>query len=290
MRRDRLQMNDRNVYLNEYSSENVVKAYSSKTAGKGIQYNLAHVYGQLYADTIDTIVSDTGGTKPLRILEYGCGAGMNLIHVVNRLILKKVPLEMAIGTDFSKLLIETADMECATLISPEYRSKIKFFIASNEALLDDLTEQLSVSRKSMLNTFDLIIGVNTFRYACRLKMQQQCARDIAYLLVDGGYTIMIDMNKNFPFFRSKFRDRKARQTSRYWLPSLEEYAAPFVKAGLVVTQKRNFCWMPHSANGVIYVAARFLSPILDLIAPDFAMRSLVVAKKCSITDQQKKPF
>lgn len=272
-------MNDRDAFLNEYSSDTAVHVYSAKTAGKGIQYNLAHAYGQLYSDTVDTIVSHNGGARPLRIMEYGCGPGMNLIHAVNLLISKQVPLGMAIGTDFSQLLIETATIECAALHSPEYQSRIQFLVASNESLLDDLTQQLSVSRFSMCNTFDLIIGVNTFRYACRLNMQQKCAQDIADLLAPGGYTIMIDMNKTFPFFRSTLTDPEARQSPQNWLPSLEEYAAPFVKAGLVVTQKRNFCWMPHSANGAIYVAARFLSPLLDIIAPAFAMRSLVVAKK-----------
>ena len=272
-------MNDRDAYLTEYSSENVVKVYSAQSAGRGIQYNLAHVYGKVYSDTLDAVLSHIGGIRPISILEYGCGAGMNLIYLVRLLMTKKIPLEKAIGTDFSQRLIEAASLECSVLNSSEYKSKIQFLVASNESLLEDLTKQLSVTSNSICKTFDLIIGVNTFRYACRLSMQHKCAQDIAALLAAGGYTIMIDMNDKFPFFRSKLRNRDAKPSSQTWLPSLEEYAEPFSNAGLLITQKKNFCWMPHSVNGAVYFASRILAPFLDAIVPSYAMRSLVVAKK-----------
>ena len=99
-RKNGFSMNDRTAHLNEYTSDEAVKKYSSKTAGKGIQYNLAHVYGPLYSAIIDAILLEKAETKPFRILEYGCGAGMNLLHMFKILLAKKLPIEMAIGTDF----------------------------------------------------------------------------------------------------------------------------------------------------------------------------------------------
>ena len=125
-------LNDRNAYLDEYTSNNAVKKYSTGTAGKGIQYNLAHIYGPLYDATIDAILLENVTKKPFRILEYDCGAGMNLLHMFNLLIAKKIPIELAIGTDFSNPLIEAAKRERSLTIANEHHSKIKFILASNE--------------------------------------------------------------------------------------------------------------------------------------------------------------
>jgi hypothetical protein len=89
---------------------------------------------------------------------------------------------------------------------------------------------------------------------------------------------MIDMNNKFPFFKSRFRDHK-KPITQTWLPSLEEYTDPFRTANLEILQTRHFCWIPHSASAPILIAARLLTPFLDLVAPSFAMRSLVVARK-----------
>ena len=90
---------------------------------------------------------------------------------------------------------------------------------------------------------------------------------------------MIDMNSKFPVFRSWLRDRFTKTRSQYWLPSLEEYADAFKAAGLEIVQKRNFCWIPHSAGDLMLAVMRSVTPVLDRLVPSFAMRSVVVAQK-----------
>ena len=42
-------------------------------------------------------------TGPLRVLEFGCGAGMNLIGLVSRLQRTRIPLDRAFGNRFLRL-------------------------------------------------------------------------------------------------------------------------------------------------------------------------------------------
>jgi hypothetical protein len=134
------------------------------------------------------------------------------------------------------------------------------------------------------NSFHFIIGVNTIRYCHRAGKQLDCARDIFRLLAPGGVCVVIDMNDRFPAFRSalknKLRDQKEREEECY-LPSLEEYTAPFSQAGFEVLRSEHFCWIPHSAGPLMTGVLRPLSPVLTAIAGSRAMRSLVVAKKPS---------
>ena len=273
------EMNDNDAYLTEYTDDDAIAKYVTHTAGEGIQYILSHVYGPLYSEMVDSIRMKAGADKEFRVLEYGCGAGMNLLYLFKLLVSKSVPISAAIGTDFSPALHHAAEKERDTYIDPEDRKKITFLQASNELLLHDLAQGLAQDESSLCNSFDLIVGVNTFRYAARLHKQQSCANDIASLLAPGGYSIMIDMNNKFPAFKSRFRDRNTKPKSQTWLPSLEEYTAPFRSASLNIVQSRHVCWIPHSASGTILMAARLLTPFLDLVAPSFAMRSLVVARK-----------
>ncbi len=232
-----------------------------------------------YSKIIDNICMEAEDKKEFRILEYGCGAGMNLLYIFRLLLSKGVSVAAAIGTDFSMPLIEAAEKEKNELIDHGNQSKITFIEASNESLLNDLAKGLSQDKSSLHDSFDLIVGVNTFRYAARLHKAQECANDIAYLLAPGGYSIMIDMNNKFPFFRSNFKDRATKPESQHWLPSIEEYTDPFRIANLEIHQSRHFCWIPHSASGMMLFGAIILSPILNIVAPSSAMRSLVVAKK-----------
>jgi hypothetical protein len=87
------------------------------------------------------------------------------------------------------------------------------------------------------------------------------------------------MNRKFPAFRSKFRDRKTKPAAERYLPSLDEYANPFGRAGLDVLRKENFCWIPHSAGPTMTRVLRALTPVLNVLAKPMAMRSLVVARK-----------
>jgi SAM-dependent methyltransferase len=273
--------NDRDAYLEEYSAEDTIRKYVTRSAGKGIQYILRHVYGPLYAKIIDSINRNADETNGFRVLEYGCGAGMNLLYIVRLLSLKGIPLAAAIGCDFSMPLIQAAEREKDLLIGPESKNKITFLQASNESLLNDIANGLSMNTSLLTNTFDLVVGVNTFRYAVNLHKQQACANDIASLLAPGGYSIMIDMNNRFPLFKSTFRDWATKPKSQYVIPSLDEYVTPFREAKLETVEARRFCWVPHSAGRITLIGARTLGPFLDLVAPGFAMRSLVIARKKS---------
>ncbi len=274
-----IEINNRDVFLMEYTDDDSIKRYITNTAGKGIQYILTNVYGPLYSRVIDSICLETGANKGFRVLEYGCGAGMNLLYILRLLASKEVPLVTAIGTDFSMVILQAAERERERFVRQEDHKKITFLQASNESLLDDLAKGLAQHESALRDSFDLIVGVNTFRYTARLHKQQKCASDIAYLLAPGGYSIMIDMNNKFPLFKSRFDVHKRRPKEQTWLPSLEEYTAPFRSANLEILQARHFCWIPHSASTPIVVAAKLLTPILNTIVPTFAMRSLVIAKK-----------
>ena len=195
------------------------------------------------------------------------------------LMSRKLALIEAIGSDFSQPLIAAAQKEKEKLPSPYDGADLKFVVAANETLLEDLSRSLVRPRELLAGSFDWVIGVNTFRYVLRLQKESECSSDIATLLRPGGYSVMIDMNTKFPVFRSRFQDRRMKTKSQYWLPSLEEYAAAFETAGLEVVKKWNFCWIPHSAGNLMLAVMRSLTPILDRLAPGFSMRSLVVAQK-----------
>ena len=100
------------------------------------------------------------------------------------------------------------------------------------------------------------------------------------LLVPGGVCVNIDMNNRFPAFRSALKNKfRARKSENSYIPSLEEYAGPFEKAGFELLRKEHFCWVPHSSNKIMCGVMRALSPVLSAVAKSRAMRSLVVARK-----------
>ena len=79
-------------FLEEYSSEDAIKRYSKKTAGDGIEHVLNNVYGPIYMKYIENDILWRKVGEDLRILEFGCGAGMNLIYLVNLLNNNKIKL------------------------------------------------------------------------------------------------------------------------------------------------------------------------------------------------------
>src|SRR5262245_21032661 len=106
-------MNFMNVYLEEYSADRTVQKYVSDTAGSGIAYLLQNVYGLVYADQINKLVAQAGDEGGFRVLEYGCGGGMNLIWIVRHLLDRSLKLDFACGTDFSQKMIEAAKKEAS---------------------------------------------------------------------------------------------------------------------------------------------------------------------------------
>jgi SAM-dependent methyltransferase len=268
-----------NVYLEEYSADRTVQKYVSDTAGSGIAYLLQNVYGRLYADQINKLVAQAGDKGGFRVLEYGCGGGMNLIWIVRHLLGRRLKLDFACGTDFSQKMIEAAEKEASFSLPSNQSDKVSFHAVASENLSRELPKELNRSLADLQNSFHLIVGVNTFRYCFRLGKQAECASDIFSLLRPGGRSVMIDMNRYFPFFRTRLRDRLTRPEDERYLPTLDEYATVFRQAGFAIETKANFCWVPHSAGSAILVTLRTLSPLLQALFSPFAMRSLVVARK-----------
>jgi SAM-dependent methyltransferase len=202
---------------------------------------------------------------------------MNIIRLVALLEEKRIPVERAFGTDFSPRLVQAAGQEAKAFLPQHLAKKLSFHVARNEQLVQDLAAG-SAGSDDGVGTFDMIIGVNTFRYCHRLGKQLDCAQDIYRLLRPGGVCVNIDMNRGFPAFRSRLRGLD-QDPEECYLPSIEEYASPFENAGFEIVTKKNFCWIPHSAGRALTFTCRLMSPALNLIARSRAMRSLVVARK-----------
>ena len=264
-------------FLEEYGSDEAIHKYTTGTAGHGISYLLDHDYAEVYLRVVDSSLQ-TRPRRPLRLLEFGCGGGMNIIHLVSLLERRGVQVQSAQGTDFSPRLVQAAEQEAKTFLPPDVAKKLNFYVARNERLLDDLAAASGTPVENLVGSFDLIVGVNTFRYCHRLKKEQECATDIHRLLRPGGVCVNIDMNSRFPAFRSRLK-RLDQNPAECYLPTLEEYASPFQTAGFEIIRKENFCWIPHSAGRALTLFYRLLSPLLNLVARSRAMRSLVVARK-----------
>jgi SAM-dependent methyltransferase len=264
-------------FFEEYVSEDAVCKYTTNTAGFGINYLLRHDYANVYLSAVNSYLR-TSPQRPLRLLEFGCGGGMNIIALVSLLQHEGIPVECAYGTDFSPRLVESAKQEAKAGLPPGLAKKLIFHVARNEKLTEDLASACRKPIEELAGFFDLIVGVNTFRYCHRLGKSKDCAADVYRMLRPGGVCVNIDMNNRFPAFRSKLRHSVDDPTECY-LPTLEEYASPFEIAGFEMIKKQNFCWIPHSAGRALTLGCRIASPFLNLVARSRAMRSLVVARK-----------
>jgi SAM-dependent methyltransferase len=269
------------AFFQEYTSQDAILKYSRTTAGFGISHLLDHDYKAVYLEALGHLPPEVR-QRGIRMLEFGCGAGMNLLHLVSVLRREGLQVERAVGTDFSPVLIEAAQREGKNYLQEEEQQWVQFCVARNETLMDELSSALGKRRSELENSFDFILGVNTIRYCHRAGKQLDCARDIFNLLAPGGVCVVIDMNDRFPAFRSalknKLRSNKENEEECY-LPSLEEYTAPFQQAGFDVSRSEHFCWIPHSAGRFMTGLLRSLSPVLNTVAGSRAMRSVVVAKK-----------
>ena len=266
------------VFYQEYTSDDAIRKYSKATAGYGISYLLSHDYGNVYRDALQHLSPDIR-KRGIRMLEFGCGAGMNVINIIAMLQQEGIPVLQAYGTDFSPVLIDTAKREAANYLPKESKSVLEFHVAKNETLVDDLVAA-GQSRTALEGSFHFILGVNTFRYCHRAGKQLDCAKDIFRLLVPGGICVNIDMSDRFPAFRSAVKNRfRSHKEEECYLPSLEEYSSPFANAGFEVLRREHFCWVPHSAGPFMCVVLRALTPVLNAVARSRAMRSLVVARK-----------
>jgi len=268
-------------YYQEYTSHDAVLKYSKATAGYGISYLLDHDYKHVYLGALRAMHTDVR-KRGLRLLEFGCGAGMNLLHLMSVLEREGFHIKRSVGTDFSPTLIDAAWRESRNYLPREKQSKVEFYVAHNETLVRDLASALRQPPAELRSGFDLILGVNTVRYCHRSETQVDCAKDIFDLLEPGGVCVNIDMNDRFLFFRSSLK-RGAREQQKKggeaYIPSLGDYAAPFKKVGFEILRQEHFCWVPHSASAPMCTVLSSLSPVLSLIAKSRAMRSLVVGRK-----------
>jgi SAM-dependent methyltransferase len=269
-----------NAFLDQYTSANEISKYTRTTAGSGINYLLDHDYKAVYLEALGLVFRQTRQCG-IRILEFGCGGGMNLLNLISVLRSKGIQVTQAIGTDFSPAMVAAARREAKDYLRGQDLRSPEFYVAKNESLISDLASA-GIEKSTLRNSFHFILGVNTIRYCHAAKKEMENARDIFNLLVPGGICVVIDMNNRFPLFRSDLRNKLRRKKEKQcYVPSLEEYAAPFVKEGFELLRTEHFCWVPHSAGPVMAGLLRTLSPILNTVARSRAMRSLVVARKPS---------
>src|SRR6266700_8381659 len=267
------------AFFREYTSQAAIAKYSRTTAGCGISYLLDHDYKEIYLEALRLlpVKIQQGG---LRVLEFGCGAGMNLLHLVSLLTRQGMRVASAIGTDFSPVLIETAKREAKSYLRRNEFSGLEFHIARSESIISDIAASIGKARPSYENSFHFVLGVNTIRYCHAAKKEMDSVRAIFNLLAPGGVCVVIDMNNRFPFFRSELRNRlRWKKKPQCYIPALEEYTAPFVRAGFEVLRSEHFCWVPHSAGKFMTGLFSQISPALNKIAMSHAMRSLVVSRK-----------
>jgi SAM-dependent methyltransferase len=266
-------------FFQEYTSQEAILKYTRATAGSGIAYLLDHDYKQVYLDALKQMASPLRQER-MQVLEFGCGAGMNLIHLLSVFREEGIEVETAIGTDFSPVLIEAAKREAKNYLAELEMQKIQFHVASNESLLSSLSDSLGMEQTNLASSFHFIFGVNTVRYCHAVKQEIKCAESIFDLLKPGGICVSIDMNNRFPLFRSDLRSRlRGHNEEECYVPSLEEYVAPFAQAGFEVLRSEHFCWVPHSAGELLRRLTVALSPLLNAVVPSRAMRSLVVVRK-----------
>jgi SAM-dependent methyltransferase len=275
------------VYFAEYSQPTIIARYLSGTAAPASTYLVRAVYSPIYQEILQTLVSRNPEHNGFRILEYGCGGGMNLLQLIRLFQAQGAQLADAIGTDFSPAMIEAARIEAKQQLPVKLNALTTYLVARNETITQDLASGLGASLGELHNTFDLILGVNTFRYAHRRKRDETVARELFALLRPGGYSIMIDMNR-FRFVGSRVRDPCKRAKQRYYIPSLRQYSGSFLKAGFVITQARTFygltrlplgSWVPASVEVSMLSLFRALRPTLDTYLSLFARHALVIAKK-----------
>jgi SAM-dependent methyltransferase len=272
-------MMERDAFFREYTSQDAIVKYTRVTAGFGVNYLLEHDYKQVYLEALSRLPQEFR-QQGIRMLEFGCGGGMNLLHLVSVLSKEGVHIQKAIGTDFSPVLIEAARRDAKNYLGGDEQQKLEFHVVNNEHMLADLSISAGVGQDELKNSFHFALGVNTIRYCHAARRELECARDIFDLLEPGGMCVVIDMNSKFPCFRSDLKSKWSRQEEEEcYVPTLEEYTAPFVTAGFEVLRSTHFCWVPHSSGRLMCRFFSLISPVLDVVAPSRAMRSLVVSRK-----------
>ena len=267
------------AFFRQYTSHVEILKYTKATAGFGINYLLEHDYKTVYLNALNFLPRKTR-EHGIRILEFGCGGGMNLLQLISVLNRERIRVAKALGTDFSPAMIETAKREAKTCLPEGELRKLEFQVAKNETLIDDVSASIGKAKSELESSFHFVLGVNTIRYSHAAKTEMDSVRTIFNLLTPGGVCVVIDMNNRYPLFRTELRNRlRWKKRLECYIPSLEEYTAPFVTGGFEVLRSEHFCWVPHSAGKFMTGLFTRLSPALNKIARSRAMRSLVVSRK-----------
>jgi SAM-dependent methyltransferase len=267
------------AFFRQYTSHVEILKYTKATAGFGINYLLEHDYKTVYLNALNFLPRKTR-EHGIRILEFGCGGGMNLLQLISVLNRERIRVAKALGTDFSPAMIETARREAKNYLQEQDPQNLEFHVAKNESLISDLSVFTTPEESTLKNSFHFVVGVNTIRYCHHANRQRDCVRNIFNLLVPGGVCVVIDMNNRFPFFRSDLKNRfRWQKEKQCYVPSLEEYTQPFVEEGFEVLRSEHFCWVPHSAGGFMTRLLSWMSPMLNKVARSRAVRSLVVSRK-----------
>src|SRR5438874_9924942 len=128
-------------FFREYTSPEAIAKYTRATAGAGVNSLLEREYKEVYLGALQFLPSEMR-CQPLRILEFGCGGGMNLLHLVSVLGRHGFNIQSAVGTDFSPVLIEAANKEAQSYLTPHERRRVQFCVAKNETLLEDMSTRL----------------------------------------------------------------------------------------------------------------------------------------------------
>lgn len=261
-----------------YSGDEVVRRYRRASAGQGIDYLLRTIYGPLFLEVARAAMADTEA-KRLRILDFGCGAGMAVHFLTEQLGREALDVELAVGADFVPAMISAAEQDVREYATPWARERLRFVVASNENLVSDIARGLDTTTEDLAESFQLAIGVNTFRYAIRHGTAERTVQELTQLLVPGGRVVVIDMNDRFPYWLRKGRPPRSDRPVAERLPTLEEYAQPFAAAGYAIERRERCCWVPHSAKRARFWLMRAASGPLQRLVPDRAMRSIVVARR-----------
>jgi len=99
------------AFFRQYTSHGEILKYTKATAGFGINYLLEHDYKTVYLNALNFLPWETR-KHGIRILEFGCGGGMNLLHLISMLNSQGIRVANALGTATREVLYENCLPSC----------------------------------------------------------------------------------------------------------------------------------------------------------------------------------
>src|SRR2546430_14354273 len=95
-------------FYREYTSPEAIAKYTRATAGAGVNSLLEREYKEVYLGALQFLPSEMR-CQPLRILEFGCGGGVNPFDPGFVFCRPSFNIQNAVGADFSLVLIAGAN-------------------------------------------------------------------------------------------------------------------------------------------------------------------------------------